>query len=145
MLSNGQDRKMWLTRALSQKVCLSLSEALEKTVKYATEKVLPAAEIEKSLNAEHKLAVKKNCAKDQSANNFVDESKNTKKTATLLCNSVNIKYGKSWIIQFLTADTKHSCEISTSRENFHVILSALVTQCKHAHWNITELSDWVDN
>ena len=59
MLSNGQDRKMWLTRALSQRVCVSLSEALEKTVKYATEKVSPAAEIEKSLSTEHKLAVKK--------------------------------------------------------------------------------------
>ena len=136
---------MWLTRALCQRVCISLSEALEKTVDYAAKKVLPAAEIERSLNAEHKLAVKKNCAKDQSVNDFGNDSKNTKKTATLLCNSVNIKYGKLWIIQFLTADTKYSCEISTSRENFHVILSALVTQCKHANWNITDLSDWVEN
>ena len=145
MLSNGQDRKMWLTRALCQRVCISLSETLEKTVDNVTKEALPATEIEKLLNTEYKLAVKKNCAKDQLENNFVDENKNTKKTATLLCNSVNIKYGKLWIIQFLTADTKHSCEISTSRENFHVILSALVTQCKHAHWNITDLSDWVDN
>ena len=145
MLSNGQDRKMWLTRALCQKVCISLSEALEKTLDYSAKEVLPASEIEKSLNTEHKLAIEKNSAKDQSTNNFGNESKNIKKTATLLCSSVNIKYGKLWIIQFLTADTKHSCEISTSRENFHVILSALLTQCRHAHWNITSLSPWVRN
>ena len=63
-------------------------------------------------------------------------------TPVKLCSSVNISFGQMWKLQFFCAEEENSFEIKTDRQNIHQILSAIITKCSEANWNINNLPVW---
>ena len=139
--NDGSDRKMWLTRNLSEKICQSLASTLEKTMieNVAKGSKLPE-DICKLLATEHKVAIHE--IKKNKAQTLPDSEKIQHNTPVKLCSSVNISFGKMWKLQFFCAEEENSFEIKTDRKNVHQILSALVKKCSQANWNINNMPTW---
>ena len=132
---------MWLTRNLCEKICQSLASTLEQTIIWdvGRESKSPEDACE-LLTTEHQVAVNKISKNKVEA--VQDTIKTQHSTPVKLCSSVNISFGKVWKLQFFCAEEENSFEIKTDRQNIHQILSAIITKCSEANWNINNLPVW---
>jgi len=131
---------MWLTRSLCEKICVCLATNLEKTI-ITKQRITNAPDKrEELLFLEHQTALSK---LSSTPNRPVDDQPIIRSNTPMrLCNSVNINVGKTWKLQFYSAEKKNSFEIKTDRKNIHQILSALISKCTQANWNIKGLPVW---
>ena len=132
---------MWLTRNLCEKICQSLASTLEQTIIWDVDRESKSPQDAcELLTTEHQVAVNKISKNKVEA--VQDTIKTQHSTPVKLCSSVNISFGKVWKLQFFCAEEENSFEIKTDRQNIHQILSAIITKCSEANWNINNLPVW---
>ena len=94
----------------------------------------------KLLATEHQVAI--NEISKNKIETLPDSIKTQYSTPVKLCSSINISFGTVWKLHFFCAEEENSFEIKTDRQNIHQILSAIITKCSEANWNINNLPVW---
>lgn len=137
-LENHTIVRLWLTRRLCQKLCKSLPELLEKEIYPEGQKIT-------NPNTANNYLRKEFFEITQSLWDQPSTSKNNlnKPILSQLCNSIEIKSGKSWEMIFKSNEDRY--QLKTSRQQSLKILLAFIKKMKHAHWDVPLPQSWINN